>query len=1184
MPGTRYVPRNGELLLLANRCLLRLLSWPLSGLLTPIWLLLLIGYPSLNELSQLIPNYHNNDDVRAVIVERTLPLGNVDVTLRSFDLPFNTQTPISSLNNLYAIESEISKGLDSSVQLYSILDYWNMNKTSWENDDSIFNTIQLNNWKVKGNQRLSDITLFSGTTLLNGVIVGISSANIIVMYPSNKTIDNIITRNMKNLSIVSNIKSSTIGNIGVDYNLKLTRNSNLESFLMSLLPCIIILMVILTTTNVQSLSSKYGVLFAFICQFILSIMASVSLTKVLIIEEFVLFHQLPIIQLLWLPFLITWESCGNIITNYTKFNDTESFSLRLRMSILNSFSNAVDIFISTELILYFIYFFSKSRLTNQYCIFTIICILINFIMIFTFFTMVLALDYKRSHSDDAINSSLNRRLSITENSFLQNLFKKVSKVKFPLFKSFLQQLLIILLFLFIFIRWTAGDYLFEYNHLDIFLNKRGFVLDIEKILNIDKMYHIKIRAFKPIEVGDKLVYKRINSNWNFIYIFEILSISLFLICSSISLIKYLFHRELKLTNGKFEDGFIIPKTNSDRIILGDDNELTILKSAFKFKELVKGHTLDVVKIYTSTCPFIVSVGLDNKILVWSPMNSPIPLPVQLPIPAQFLPINCVSMSDSGSLIAIFLKSGKVKCWSRLSMSWVWDIDVNKSALPLESFFRKKKSTAKGSRRTLVSRASKAKAKAIKKVSPTPVVSSKSTFNSKTSILSPSPLLSPSPSPITPKKVKRFTQVNNISKSLSIDSDFDKSSDLKKLDMNTRMEFVIVLKDGSVISVDCQDGEIENFKLSDSSILVAKKLSSPRVNDRIVAIKEDGAMVVSTAVNNKWIPRLVKIDNSSYNMGKSLVTPAVLLKEFEHPVDEFDNLKKDDHLKEIVMETVPFVGMIVRAFSMKAELLDVQTGIILKEWSIAEFIPNSFKVFHPEPSHCSFCGCASVATFSIGYTELETNTLMVHTFSIENRAKNSICLRVERDSRETRCLGFASVTEHIHWLSNVEGWCASDFNMLMGVRKKEQQINIKADIGKDTILKNRKKKVIKPVKEDSKINDIWEGWTMSSDGQVKIYELPDASDSGLSVKKIGPIQKFGHKSIIVPFGNVMKIFYLGNDNLIEDGASDNESSSSMSKTSNSLSFNNRKEKMRLKKYDLTHSTKFDEGVETIDITE
>lgn len=718
-------------------------------------------------------------------------------------------------------------------------------------------------------------------------------------------------------------------------------------------------------------------------------------------------------------------------------------------------------------------------------------------------------------------------------------------------------------------------------HSLLYINKRGFVFDLNSynpfsrtllspliFMNMDGFqYYIPLKEDSKMSID----------------IFFILEFLIFLVfcISSLCII-------LKITISDFKTP-LLAKYPTD--ISSSPNKTGSSKHYLNSKDLVDGHVLDIVKLGTSSCPFIVSVAIDHKILVWSPLKNPIPEPTLLPIDSRFLPVTEVSMSDSGSLITVFSRLGHIKCWSRLTMSWIWDIhlDMLENDTPLESFFRRRTQVSNG-RRKLASRSAKSKEK-------------------------PASIINPNADEATNLRPGR---------SMSLDSNFDNSVNLRKLTLNSDMEFIIVLKNGTMYTINCTNGELEQTTLCSSSLICAKKLVSPRVNDRIVAIKENGELLVSTAVNNKWRSRPVKIDTETYNKGRSLLTPAALSKEFELSKTNNNSKKVDFDLADssacfdnIVMETVPFVGMIVQAYGSKSQLVDVQTGTVLKEWKIGRFKPTSFKVFHPEPSHCRFCGCASVPSFSVAYTELDTNYLILHTFSIDNRAKNNICLRVERDSRETRCLGFASVTEHQHALSNVEGWCSTDLNMLIGVRKKDtvhdSEIIKYAAINEDEIestgielngargsildssqigLRKRHNRLtqssvvsdngcMKDIKQDDEIkerrrlSDIWEGWTMTARGNVKFYEIPDGEDTGLLIKKLGPVRKFGHKSIVVCFGNIMKVLYLGNDNLIEEDECDAETASPYQNT-NSLSFINRRRKLRMKKYDLTHSTNFEDS--------
>lgn len=146
---------------------------------------------------------------------------------------------------------------------------------------------------------------------------------------------------------------------------------------------------------------------------------------------------------------------------------------------------------------------------------------------------------------------------------------------------------------------------------------------------------------------------------------------------------------------------------------------------------------------------------------------------------------------------------------------------------------------------------------------------------------------------------------------------------------------------------------------------------------------------------------------------------------------------------IALVPVPAINMVLIATSIHACLFDAQTSIIVKHFQTGNLKPASLKVFHSQPTHCRFCGCVSVDTLSIAYSDAEQSDLVIcHTLTIDNRAKNSICIRVERDPRETRCLGFEATTERQHWIDRVEGWDTTDMNMIMGVRRKSKRLLLK----------------------------------------------------------------------------------------------------------------------------------------------
>ena len=1201
---------------------------------------------------------------------------HADITLKIFSIDNNSNNLLTKefLLQLYDIQSLLFDSLDvttdgtelysndHSIMIYSPLDYWDNDRSKLLQSDSIVKTIQLSGWHSKStlNQPLKNVQLFSGISKSDGLVRSADRLKLVCYYRKSEVINGILYRNLRSvkseyphLAIFDELVDCNQSNTDSSRRLKLNVSAKycnfIDMFYMYLVLPILIVQCIMRIRRNKFIRSKIGFIVAFFVQHALTSLASITVVSTF--DKHSELFELPCALLILIPFSVNIINISHLILSLSNYTSGISFISRVQKAVNGSFSISTNFNLLVLFILNVCCLFANSKCSLLYCCFTSLCILLNFFLTYTYSLTILIVDFNNVELQDLIQSEkligninevdykLPEKITIDDSHSsrfeIEKIFSRFNHsyltTKFVVFNAC--SLLVIIPIIF---QWTEGvsSYSSKNNNhlLDVFTNKRGFVYEL---LTLNKgIEKISLEISNPVLLSNntELAFAQyyhpttISSTFDVYYFLEFISFLIFAVSTLSLMLRLLIDSE---QNYEYSKSFTASESNNSPHKYRDSFSSSL--QCFQSKDLIQGHVLDIVKLCTSSCPFIVSVGIDHKVLVWSPLNHPIPIPTQLPISAKFLPITHVEMSDSGSAITVFSRSGEVKCWSRSSMSWVWTILFEELAndTPLVSFFRKRTQISNG-RRKLVSRVSRQ----TKEHTPT-----HKTLNSR--------------HPPPPSSAATNTDLSS-GRRLSLDSNFDQNMTTKDA---SNMEFIIVLKNGAIISIECSTGKYDRAVLSDSPLLCAKKLISPRVNDRIVGVKENGELVVSTVINNKWRSRPVKIDTSNYNKGISLITPAVLLKypEFNYSTSPSvlpaaksfaatSNTDKrvgfvDESLNDlqgIVMETVPFVGMIVRAFGSKCQLIDVQSGTVLKEWQIFQFKASTFRVFHPEPSHCRFCGCASVASFSVAYTGLEGSSLIMHTFSIDNRAKNNICLRVERDSRETRCLGFASVTEHQHVLGNVEGWCPTDMNILMGVRRKENsEVIATSSVSvtgsgkpdgktKSGILNSlfesgiglRQRKTanntsepqkidetegdnieteekVSPIIENSSIfnrvtntaqtihthrlSDKWEGWTMSADGQVRFYEIPDGSDSGLLIKKLGPVSKFGHKSLVVSFGNIMKVLYLGNDSLVEeDSPGDEDLSSARYQSSSSLGFINRRRRMRMKKYDLTHSTCFEES--------
>ncbi|KAK9495768.1 sterol-sensing domain of SREBP cleavage-activation-domain-containing protein [Lipomyces doorenjongii] len=407
-------------------------------------------------------------------------------------------------------------------------------------------------------------------------------------------------------------------------------------------------------------------------------------------------------------------------------------------------------------------------------------------------------------------------------------------------------------------------------------------------------------------------------------------------------------------------------------------------------------------------------------------------------------------------------------------------------------------------------------------------------------------------------------------------------------MVTRVNLVIVGRNGMLYQVATDSGGIVfEHRISEVPLVCAEKLFTPRLPKRIVSVTKDGAVIMTMLIRTTWVTQALQllpgviVTMEQQNTGQ-IMAPA----EMPNPLTSSND--------STTIISLPQIGMVLRARGILVDLIDVQTGTIVKVFQIAPYRRGTLRAFHDHTQHCPFCGCSTIASLCILYCERESGLLMMHSYINSNRARRNICLRVERDLRERRCIGFEGVLERQHWLDKVSGWEVTDINMVMGIRRKGQfslDTSTGVDSDRSAGLRRRGWNGVagngSPYVYDNHratVEEQWEGWTMSMDGTVGTYELrpeeefresrsvtrrlrqsssddeydADANstpsngrrrrrqhnhghrsraEQDLLVSHIGPVAKLGHRSTVVGFGNTVKVLYFGSEEVISPNDTD-----------------------------------------------
>ena len=1130
----------------------------------------------------------------------------------------------SFLIDSLAAQAKIMHNISDDVILHSPFDLWNNDIDLLRNDRSPMATVNGNLHKipmflfqglVKVNGRVSFANRLSFTIMSqwdkNDVISSHLSQNVEEM---NKI------RNQSNFYIFTNgstllpqsQSSTSLENTEI-FQFHISKLNGFDFLLILTIYSLIVSFFIYNMEHMKSVKSPFGISVAIIAQLILTLYTGKAVTCFFFktssdnIPWFLIYIPIMFASLSNL-FKLTIEKKGTIfierepvfIQTSNDQTNTPPF-LSSQQDFLNSMvkSNRDTLRTTLAMLILLVIITPFSR---KVCCFFITALLTNLFLQITYFCAVLSLDHRRFtynellalNNDDSssdLNVSLDRGLEETNSRWTAwiELFTELNEwlPKSPLLSRCSTLTAFYMLYLntrfssirsssSIFYKILRGKFFnfmtFSSPFTKVVFDKRfvsnelyrlsGSKISSSNVLLNDPVIVIKHNA--KFQSLDGKTYKQIADMYNSspmntykfdVYYFIEFSIFLLLILVSTLLvlqliIRKLDHHNIKLYEINMEENKRKPSAKgtafdtyaSSSSSSGPAYKQDLNKNVFHIKELsINGHELDIVDMATSKAPFVVSIGLDHKVLVWSPLSNPLPAPTEIPLPVKFWPVVYTTISNNGTYIAFFNNTGRITCWSRKTMSFIWNIKLESfdSKPPLEAFFRKK--TVPGFMK--------------RKDAP------KTSYNNigmerRGSAISLKSLVSVSSA--------------TFGSSGPGDASYENFNALSSDDEN--MDEFIFINASNLINVIDNQGNLKSQQItsSENRLKSCKRLVTPRMNERLVLCDEAGELYVSTVVNNKWRTRKLLVVRDRFNKGKGLMTPRSLRMKMGIPATPSDETLNDSCSSASTFESsetdntlllVPFVGMAVKKSGRFAELIDVQSGTSIKRIKVGDFIPGTLRVFHDQPTHCRFCGSASVATLSIAYTSMK-KSLIMHSFQLESRTKTSICLRVERDPREIRCLGLESVVEKKYHLSNVDRWDVTENNTLIGIRRKPELIvaNPEQKISSSSMLRSISacesdvdNKIYKRNNANSsakrlsnfEIHNVWEGWTMDANGKVIFHEIP-IGINGLLVNRIGPLKKFGTKSIVVGFGNIMKMFYLGHEEFIleADAAGVNEENSGL----------------------------------------
>ncbi|KAF2019111.1 hypothetical protein BU24DRAFT_341274, partial [Aaosphaeria arxii CBS 175.79] len=272
--------------------------------------------------------------------------------------------------------------------------------------------------------------------------------------------------------------------------------------------------------------------------------------------------------------------------------------------------------------------------------------------------------------------------------------------------------------------------------------------------------------------------------------------------------------------------------------------------------------------------------------------------------------------------------------------------------------------------------------------------------------------------------------------------------------------------------------------------------------------------------------------------------------------------------------LPSLGLIFALRAEEAEIFDFNSRALIHALPIGHVRPHSFRVMHSSRRQCP-CGAPAIHSFSVAYTEQDSDHMIMQTFTLDSAPTSQICLGKPSENSPQKCKNLSHATEAVHCVDPAGVWETTDTCSIVGIRRFMQSPTPSSSAsGVDSgyfaaepaalasALKQRATKEGKHSALFGSLNssfgqppasptdiDAWEAWTLTSTGEFRSRPLvsddvdpdPRTLNEQLFVAAPGPIARLGKRSIAAGFGNTVKVITLGRETFdgITSTASPNE---------------------------------------------
>jgi hypothetical protein len=378
--------------------------------------------------------------------------------------------------------------------------------------------------------------------------------------------------------------------------------------------------------------------------------------------------------------------------------------------------------------------------------------------------------------------------------------------------------------------------------------------------------------------------------------------------------------------------------------------------------------------------------------------------------------------------------------------------------------------------------------------------------------------------------------------------------------------IIITQNGEMTEIDMDETRpLLHYQIGSYPISRVLAIYAMKINPRLLTFHRNGEMRQTVRENGQWSSSCIEgYGMASLTSHPPKFKPSLLL--------------------------VRVMGAVVVAERDTIHLLNWTSYELIYTFKVQPMKPSTLRLLHPDSRTCPSCGAYSTRSITLAYTDLESNSCVVHTYTPPpsgERTIDYICLRPVKGFDGTKCngLGTSNCNEHIVEQPGV--WEATKSDCVIGVRRVPKATSNRHLAVPDATASSpapgwtstglRQRIIHSAVRPSSSrmssscedpdgagadaLSDEWEAWTLSSggdfhrlslrpssnssrsaDGITTISRRPGsrsssassaawlgaADDDQLYVTKPGPIAPAGRRSVAVGLGNSVKIISVGSE--------------------------------------------------------